>query len=431
LDDKHILTACKAAYDLDIYEADADAVSKKIRAHPEVLSATGDNLVRAARFLKHRCGIGSPRSLPYSHQIVLLAEAMRINPKPEPQIEESLERWLWWTSYIGFSSNLNSSRLRQAVRDVRALAQGEPPETPLEPADDVEPLPKRFDFRLARAKALALRLAARRDQAEENMEASDLLAERGSEALQHLLPYSLLRRSNKLDRLISSPANRILVAPENANQVRDRLIQGAEVWPDDLLYAHVLPRDAARALGERDFERFIEIRLDALNDLERRFLAERGLLRTLHAGPVLRGGLLWRKVDLPPSDVQRQAGSPTGGLRLTQAGWRADGKPIDQTKYFRYNVFGALDWRVGREQPPYREDAAARFNVTLLGQSKGIHLLRLSHKPSGEAGQGNYTTLLHWGPLADTIRELDLVGKTLSLYAPPAGSPEPFFLEIS
>ena len=31
------------------------------------------------------------------------------------------------------------------------------------------------------------------------------------------------------------------------------------------------------------------------------------------------------------------------------------------------------------------------------GRDYGIHNFEISHKPSGEAGQANYTTILRWG----------------------------------
>lgn len=143
-----------------------------------------------------------------------------------------------------------------------------------------------------------------------------------------------------------------------------------------------------------------------------------------------RGPLLWRKANLPASDVQRQPGNPTGGIRLTQARFRVDDAPIDQTTYFRDIVFGSLAWKEGKKRP-YREDATATFDVTILHEHLGRYELTISHKPSGEAGQRNYTTILHWGPLAETIRDRDLVGRTFSLYAPPPGQIEPYFIEIS
>ena len=142
------------------------------------------------------------------------------------------------------------------------------------------------------------------------------------------------------------------------------------------------------------------------------------------------GTLVWQKSNLPASDVQSQEGNPTGGLRLTQARWRIDGQLIDQTTYFRTHVFGNLTWREWRTLP-FSERTEADFDIYILGESYGLHQLMISHKPSGEAGQGNYTTILHWGELGDIIRDLHLAGKTFSLYPPPSGEIEPFTIHIT
>jgi hypothetical protein len=141
------------------------------------------------------------------------------------------------------------------------------------------------------------------------------------------------------------------------------------------------------------------------------------------------GNLLWQKTRLPASDVQRQIGNVTGGLRLTKAGWEVGGNLIDQTTYFRNDIFGHLVWSAWKTKP-YSEKAQTKFDVYLLGQSYGIHELMISHKPSGEAGQHNYTTILHWGDLAETIRELNLVGKTFKLYSPSKDQIEPFIITV-
>jgi len=142
------------------------------------------------------------------------------------------------------------------------------------------------------------------------------------------------------------------------------------------------------------------------------------------------GELLWQKRNLPASDVQRQSGNVIGGLRLTQADWKVSGNPIDQTTYFRNTVFGHLLWQTWKTKP-FNEKAETNFDVYLLGKNYGTHRLMISHKPSGEAGQRNYTTILHWGNLAETIRRLNLVGKTFNLYSPPKGQAEPFVIEVT
>ncbi len=144
------------------------------------------------------------------------------------------------------------------------------------------------------------------------------------------------------------------------------------------------------------------------------------------------GKLVWEKSNLPASDVQRQIGNVTGGLRLTQAKWKDKmGAIIDQTTYFRNELFGHLNWEEWKKKRFSSEKAKTTFDVYILGESYGLFELEISHKPSGEAGQHNYTTMLHWGELSETVRELNLVSKTFRLYEPIEGQTEPFTVEIT
>jgi len=143
----------------------------------------------------------------------------------------------------------------------------------------------------------------------------------------------------------------------------------------------------------------------------------------------VRGPMVWRKV-LVASDVQRQRGNPTGGARLTQARFLVQGQHINQTTYFRNDLFGGFIWTVARRRP-LREEVIIDFDLTILGQHFGVQQLTVSHKPTGEGGQGNYTTILHWGDLSGQIRDLNLVRRTLTLFAPAPGTTQPFFIEIT
>lgn len=141
-----------------------------------------------------------------------------------------------------------------------------------------------------------------------------------------------------------------------------------------------------------------------------------------------RGRLLWQKV-LSQTDAQRQFGNPTGDIRLTQAGWKdEEDRPIDQTTYFRNDLFGSFDWHPKNDKV---EEAVVPFDVTVFGIHLGVHNLVVSHKPTGEAGQRNYTTGIQWGELTHVTRQANLAGKLLSLYGPPPERAAPFFIEIT
>lgn len=145
--------------------------------------------------------------------------------------------------------------------------------------------------------------------------------------------------------------------------------------------------------------------------------------------PAARLQVFWQK-RLAASDCERQRGHGTGGVRLTQARFvGTDGTVIDQTTYFR-ELFDGFDWYQTRVDP-YVEDADVPFQVIARGTDFGVRNLTVSHKPTGEAGQGNYTTILKWTGITTEIRDLDLRGLTLTLYGPAAGTSEPYLIEVA
>ena len=140
-----------------------------------------------------------------------------------------------------------------------------------------------------------------------------------------------------------------------------------------------------------------------------------------------RGQMLWRK-KLAASDCERQPGHGTGGVRLTQARFKVNGRVIDQTTYFR-NLFAGFHW-VQTNQIPFVERADVPFHIRIRNRNYGIRTLAVNHKPSGEAGQGNQTSDLKWTGMTEVIRKLNLTGSDLILYGPAPGTTEPFFVEV-
>lgn len=142
------------------------------------------------------------------------------------------------------------------------------------------------------------------------------------------------------------------------------------------------------------------------------------------------GRIVWERRRLPASSVQAAGAgtNPTGGLRLVQDGFLVDGVVINQTTYFRNEVFGGLDWTAIREAP-YVEGTSARFSVMVNSEDWGLHTLDIRHKPSGEANQHNYTTSISWGALSERIRNANLVNSRLRLFA-PNGNDLPFIIQV-
>lgn len=132
------------------------------------------------------------------------------------------------------------------------------------------------------------------------------------------------------------------------------------------------------------------------------------------------GTLLWQKKLRRSDALQVPPGTAhVGGVRLTQARFEnPSGHRIDQTTYFR-ELFAGYVWEreTGRRRRTNQEHTFVPMRIVIRGMDYGVHYFEISHKPSGEAGQGNYTTILRWGRAFNPIiQDENVTGAVLSLY---------------
>jgi len=129
--------------------------------------------------------------------------------------------------------------------------------------------------------------------------------------------------------------------------------------------------------------------------------------------------LVWQKLSLSNSDAQNV---PTGtaitaNLKLSQARFKVNNAIIDQTTYFRNQVFNNLTWVQTKPNNNSYEEAFCPFDVTIVGNPIGTFTLKLSHDPVRIAGQGNTPTWLHWGnAILPFLQQTNITGRTLNLY---------------
>lgn len=217
---------------------------------------------------------------------------------------------------------------------------------------------------------------------------------------------------------------------------------------EDLVKANVVPTEAERraiyAKSEKSENRETEILISrifpkrATPKIPEEFRTASPALKKLKKTKTkakgktgARGNLVWTRRTLPASSVQAAGPTtnPTGGLRLVQDKFTIEGKVIDHTRYFRKTVFGNYTWKQIKTNP-YVEVATVPFEITIKGKFIGEFDLEIRHKPSGEAGQHNYTTSISWGDIGETIRKEKLKGARLDLYAPRIKG-NPFNIVIS
>lgn len=107
--------------------------------------------------------------------------------------------------------------------------------------------------------------------------------------------------------------------------------------------------------------------------------------------------------------VKSATSNPTGNLRLSQ-----EEAPIDHRLYFREDFFGGLPW-TPTEGKDSEQEVVVGFRVWIDGTDHGIQELRVSHDPRRISGQGNVSTVLHWGPLSPEMRGTNYIGLYITL----------------
>jgi hypothetical protein len=282
LEEKMILNTCKAALDLDIYYADAEEIRTAIKDRPQVLEEAANSLKAAARFLRDECKIYGPAILPYSFQIVLLADAIWratdcLQTELSPETATLVRKWFWLTTYTEHFAGISAVRLAQTLTHLRELTttEGGVPEPP-GASRKVTPIPRRFDFRSARSRAIALRMADMQANISNyaGQNSYELLSVYGRSAI----PMLILRGAKAPDKTLEGPENRVLVHPLLAPSLRGELLGIAHFKTDaKLLASYAVSEAAAEALKMEDNEAFLAHRRTTLIDLEEEFVKDIGL----------------------------------------------------------------------------------------------------------------------------------------------------------
>src|SRR6185312_15829581 len=279
LEEQMILNVCKAALDLDIYYADTDEIRKAIKERPQVLEEATQSLKSAARFLREKCKIYGPAVLPYSFQIVLLADAIqRAGGSSEQALSleaaAAVEKWFWLTTYTGHFAGISAVRLDRTLKHLRRVAADAEDPNPPGMFREVNPPPRRFDFRAARSRAIALRLAQLNPQSGyEIHDPFQLLADFGRDAMPMIIPSRDLK-----GRQAEGPENRVLVHPRESSALRRSLRESPGLFDDPRpLESHAIDERSARALRSGELTEFLRLRREAIVALERVFVESLGL----------------------------------------------------------------------------------------------------------------------------------------------------------
>jgi Protein of unknown function DUF262 len=267
-DPQMVLNVCKAEFGLDIYRATPEALAGFFKKNPKALDGALEALEHAASILRTIAGVHGPAILPYSYQAVLLADALRGHQTLSESAMIKLNEWFWLTTLTEFFRGMTGSLFRRAQAHLGELLLDKADPRPPDMQDEIDPL-RRFDFKSARSRAIALLLAELKPKSPmgEPLEASDLLALHGNDALVRLIPSSALPNNQR--KLAQGPENRFLLSPRQGAELRKRLETEAETSLKNLLHSHAVTSSALSALKQHDYERFLKERRERLWSMEK------------------------------------------------------------------------------------------------------------------------------------------------------------------
>ncbi len=256
VDDEVILKTCKGLAGLDVYAGTVEQLTDAMSDQPELLDRAFEAIRRTAEYVDRIARVRSFGLVPYSMQAVLLAVTLDKFQTPN----QTIEHWFWLTTYAGAFAGMSGYRTERALRDLLLTAEDGQLRWPGVRPYERTPLPRRFDYRAARARALCLMLAERAGAA-----SLKLLNQEGKGAVRDLLPR------HQAGELHASPGNRIVAPPEDLSQLRQELKSG-ELGSGQMA-GHVITNEAIRALHDLGPEAFIRQRVEDLSRCEDELLA--------------------------------------------------------------------------------------------------------------------------------------------------------------
>lgn len=276
-DQQMVLNICKARLGLSLYDEDAETIAEKIREQPDVLRGVKDDIVRVAGVLDTIAGVRGPGSLPYSYQAVLLADALHGIDHPSKKLLGKLRKWFWSTTLTEYFRGMTRSLFERARQHLHEVVVGKADPLPPDLAPVVDPI-GRFDFRSARSRAVGLLLAELRPidpGVRVESDSFDILAQYGVDALSKLFVEREISGSSS--KRAQGPENRFLIPPKHADHLQ-ALRDGPGPELDEQAFAsHAIDGAAVEALRRQQWGKFLKLRREAIENLERIRAEECGL----------------------------------------------------------------------------------------------------------------------------------------------------------
>lgn len=198
---------------------------------PDVLKAataeTAEGYKRAVDFLSTHIKVPSFSVVPYTNQVVVLAEILRRVPTPTASQWRAIENWFWRSGISGYFSGWNSGMMATDLAGVAEFAKGSMDALDMGFSSSVPSAWSSRTFRLnsAHSKILAVILAYQGPKDFLTGRAIDIdkaLAWQNSKEFHHFFPQSYLRKKGVAASRISSLANMVYLSSASNKLISDR-----------------------------------------------------------------------------------------------------------------------------------------------------------------------------------------------------------------
>jgi hypothetical protein len=244
------------------------------------VDATEQSLKRTVDFLSTHIRVPSAEVVPYTNQIVVLAEILRRLPTPTAQQWCAIENWFWRTGVSGYFSGWNSGMMASDLAAVITFAQGASTEIeiPTQKTDSKLWATRSFRLNNAHSKILALILAYQKPKdllTGISVDVSKALAWQNAKEFHHFFPQAYLKEKGVPITKASSLANIVYLSSASNKAISDRAPSDylkelldqhgneAKQW----LQSNLVDEVALQAALKDDYDAFIQARATTINDV--------------------------------------------------------------------------------------------------------------------------------------------------------------------
>ena len=240
-------------------------------------SEVEQSLRRAVDFLSTHIRAPSAAVVPYTNQIVVLAEILRRIPVPSGAQWAEIERWFWRTGISGYFSGWNSGMMSSDLAAVAAFADGKDAiAIGITPAHQQLWSTRQFRGNNAHSKILALILAYQYPRdflTGQKIDVAKALAWQNSKEFHHIFPQEFLKSRGYTSNEVGPLANMAYLSSASNKQISDeapstyfrKLLKDhgddAKTW----LASNLINDNAIEAALKDDFKAFLKARSESIH----------------------------------------------------------------------------------------------------------------------------------------------------------------------